>query len=51
MKASEMRDLSLEEGQQKLTDLKREVEELKSGRDKAKQRIVLLLEKMEQIAG
>jgi len=35
--------------EEKLTDLTREVEGLKSGRDKAKQRIVALLEKIEQI--
>ena len=33
----------------KLADLTKEVEGLKSGRDKAKQRILSLLEKMEQI--
>ena len=36
---------------EKLTDLAREVEGLKSGRDKARQRIVSLLEKIEQIDG
>ena len=36
--------------EEKLTDLTRELEELKSGRDKAKQRILALLEKIEQIA-
>jgi len=35
--------------EEKLTDLTREVEGLKSGRDKARQRIVSLLEKIEQI--
>lgn len=37
--------------EEKLTDLTREVEGLKSGRDKARQRIVSLLEKIEQIEG
>jgi FtsZ-binding cell division protein ZapB len=37
--------------EEKLADLSREVEGLKSGRDKAKQRIVSLLEKIEQIDG
>ncbi len=37
--------------EEKLTDLTKEVEGLKSARDKAKQRIVSLLEKMEQIEG
>jgi FtsZ-binding cell division protein ZapB len=36
--------------EEKLADLTKEVEGLKSGRDKAKQRILSLLEKMEQIA-
>lgn len=36
--------------EEKLADLTQEVEGLKSGRDKAKQRILSLLEKMEQIA-
>lgn len=36
--------------EEKLGDLTKEVEGLKSGRDKAKQRILSLLEKMEQIA-
>ena len=36
--------------EEKLADLTKEVESLKSGRDKAKQRILSLLEKMEQIA-
>ena len=36
--------------EEKLTDLTREVEGLKSSRDKAKQRILSLLEKMEQVA-
>lgn len=36
--------------EKKLADLTREMEGLKSGRDKAKQRILSLLEKMEQIA-
>ena len=35
--------------EEKLADLTKEVEGLKSGRDKAKQRILSLLEKMEQI--
>ncbi|MBW2097001.1 MAG: cell division protein ZapB, partial [Deltaproteobacteria bacterium] len=35
--------------EEKLTDLGAQVEELKSGRDKAKQRIIALLEKLEQI--
>ena len=35
--------------EEKLADLGRQVEELKSGRDKAKQRIITLLEKLEQI--
>jgi FtsZ-binding cell division protein ZapB len=35
--------------EKKLADLTKEVEGLKSGRDKAKQRILSLLEKMEQI--
>jgi FtsZ-binding cell division protein ZapB len=35
--------------EEKLTDLAKEVDRLKSGRDKAKQRILSLLEKMEQI--
>ena len=35
--------------EEKLTDLAKEVDHLKSGRDKAKQRILSLLEKMEQI--
>ena len=35
--------------EEKLTDLTKEVDGLKSGRDKAKQRILSLLEKMEQI--
>lgn len=35
--------------EEKLADLGRKVEELKSGRDKAKQRIITLLEKLEQI--
>lgn len=35
--------------EEKLTDLTREVDGLKSGRDKARQRIVSLLEKIEQI--
>ena len=35
--------------EEKLGDLTKEVEGLKSGRDKAKQRILSLLEKMEQI--
>ena len=34
---------------EKLADLGAQVEELKSGRDKAKQRIIVLLEKLEQI--
>jgi FtsZ-binding cell division protein ZapB len=37
--------------EERLTDLTREVEGLKSGRDKARQRIVSLLEKIEQIDG
>jgi len=36
--------------EEKLADLTKEVERLKTGRDKAKQRILSLLEKMEQIA-
>jgi len=36
--------------EEKLADMTKEVEGLKSGRDKAKQRILSLLEKMEQIA-
>ena len=36
--------------EEKLADLTKEVEGLKAGRDKAKQRILSLLEKMEQIA-
>lgn len=36
---------------EKLTNLTREVEDLKLGRDKARQRIVSLLEKIEQIEG
>ena len=35
--------------EEKLADLTKEVEGLKSGRDKAKQRVLSLLEKMEQI--
>lgn len=35
--------------EKKLADLTREMEGLKSGRDKAKQRILSLLEKMEQL--
>ena len=35
--------------EEKLADLAKEVDHLKSGRDKAKQRILSLLEKMEQI--
>ena len=35
--------------EEKLADLTKEVDGLKSGRDKAKQRILSLLEKMEQI--
>jgi len=35
--------------EEKLTDLAKEVDRLKSGRDKAKQRILSLLEKMEQV--
>jgi len=35
--------------EERLTDLTREVEGLKSGRDKARQRIISLLEKMEQV--
>jgi len=35
--------------EEKLADLGAQVEELKSGRDKAKQRIIRLLEKLEQI--
>ena len=35
--------------EEKLTDLTKEVEGLKSARDKAKQRILSLLEKMEQV--
>jgi FtsZ-binding cell division protein ZapB len=35
--------------EEKLADLAKEVDRLKSGRDKAKQRILSLLEKMEQI--
>jgi len=35
--------------EEKLADLTREMEGLKSGRDKARQRIVSLLEKIEQI--
>jgi FtsZ-binding cell division protein ZapB len=35
--------------EERLTDLTREVEGLKSGRDKARQRIVSLLEKIEQV--
>jgi len=35
--------------EEKLADLGAQVEELKSGRDKAKQRIIVLLEKLEQI--
>ncbi|MCD6306425.1 MAG: cell division protein ZapB [Deltaproteobacteria bacterium] len=35
--------------EERLADLTREVEGLKAGRDKAKQRIVSLLEKIEQI--
>ena len=35
--------------EEKLADLTKEVEGLKSGRDKAKQRILSLLDKMEQI--
>ena len=37
--------------EERLTDLTNEVEGLKSVRDKARQRIVSLLEKMEQIEG
>ncbi|MBW1782080.1 MAG: cell division protein ZapB [Deltaproteobacteria bacterium] len=37
--------------EERLGDLAKEVESLKSARDKAKQRIVSLLEKMEQIDG
>jgi len=37
--------------EERLTDLTREVEGLKAGRDKARQRIVSLLEKIEQIEG
>ena len=37
--------------EEKLTNLTREVEDLKLGRDKARQRIVSLLEKIEQIEG
>jgi predicted nuclease with TOPRIM domain len=33
----------------KLADLEAQVEELKTGRDRAKQRIIALLEKLEQI--
>ncbi len=36
--------------EEKLADLTKEVDGLRSGRDKAKQRILSLLEKMEQIA-
>ena len=36
--------------EEKLADITKEVAGLKSGRDKAKQRILSLLEKMEQIA-
>ena len=35
--------------EEKLADLEGQVEELKTGRDKAKQRIIALLEKLEQI--
>jgi len=35
--------------EEKLADLTREIEGLKSGRDKAKQRVLSLLEKMEQV--
>jgi len=37
--------------EEKLTNLSREVEDLKLGRDKARQRVVSLLEKIEQIEG
>ncbi|MBC8420573.1 MAG: cell division protein ZapB [Proteobacteria bacterium] len=37
--------------EEKLADLTQQVEGLKSGRDKAKQRIISLLEKIEQIGG
>jgi FtsZ-binding cell division protein ZapB len=36
--------------EEKLADLGAEVEELKNGRDQAKQRIIALLEKLEQLA-
>lgn len=36
--------------EEKLADLGAEVEELKKGRDQAKQRIIALLEKLEQLA-
>lgn len=37
--------------EEKLTDLTQQMEGLKSGKDKAKQRIISLLEKIEQIGG